>query len=192
MYFNICDPGHISVRDVCICSDHMRKWWNLCYLAATLTYIRAWAHETPWISTIYVCVWNGSETLPPWAKPNSHCDKSGNHTHTVTKAEGTPDDLPLSRRSGSSSSRRQDNSYYNWDQNRCHQSDVNVNGATLGKCWGNVGRLLGLSPERLFSSLLSDPALAAVRLTMLTALGRLRRRFLEILEGLPMLQQRRL
>ena len=45
MYFNICDPGHIPARDVCICSDHMRKWRNLCYLAATLTYIRAWAHE---------------------------------------------------------------------------------------------------------------------------------------------------
>ena len=65
---------------------------------------------------------------------------------------------------------------------------MNVNGEILGKCWGNVGKWLGLPPERHFSSLLSDPALTAVRLTMLTALERLRRRFLEILEVLDSLE----
>ena len=185
MYLNICDPGHISVRDVCICSDHMCKWWNLCYPGCDTniyTCVSAWKHRE---SVPYTCAWSGSETLPPLAKLNSHCDKSGNHAHTVTNQRN-------SRWSGSSSSRRQDNSYYNWDQNRCHHSDVNVNGEILGKCWENVGRMLGWRQKQLFCFNLCDPALTAVRLTMLTALGRLRRRFLEILEGLPTLSQRRL
>ena len=83
-------------------------------------------------------------TLRQKRKPYPHRDET----------RGTPDDLLLSRRSGSSSSRQQDNSYYNWDQNQCHQSDVNVNGEILGKHCGNVGRSLGLPPEWHFSSAL--------------------------------------
>ena len=135
MYFVVCDPGHVSVCDVCICSDHMRKWRNLCYPDSdTNTYTCAWWDQTA-KSMPYVRVHEADRNL---------CHRGQNQTHIVTKAEtiptpwrtrGTPDDLLLSRRSGSSFSRRQVNSYYNWDQNRCHQSDVNVNGDRMEMEW---------------------------------------------------------
>ena len=80
MYFNICDPGHISVRDVCICSDHMRKWWNLCHQAATLTYIRAWAHENA-VNQYHIRVREADRKL---------CHHRRNQTHVATKAETIP------------------------------------------------------------------------------------------------------
>ena len=89
MFFVICDPGHVSACDVCICSDHMRKWRNLCYLGSdTNTYTCAWWDQTA-KSVPYTCAWSGSESLPPWPKtkltswrkrkPYPHRDEAEKH-----------------------------------------------------------------------------------------------------------------
>ena len=135
MYFVVCDPGHVSVRDVCICSDHMRKWRNLCYPGSdTNLYmcVRAWNAVNQYHICVCVKRIGNSATvnktkLTSWRKRKPYPRRD--------KTRGTLDDLLLSRRSGSSSSRQQDNSYYNWDQNRCHQSDVNVNGDRMEMKW---------------------------------------------------------
>lgn len=143
----------INDRSVTRLSQNTTMYVRVCLWCETLPYtcVSAWNAVNQYHIRVRVkrignsaTVGETKLTLRQKRKPYPHRDET----------RGTPDTLLLSRRSGSSSSRRQDNSYYNWDQNRCHHSDVNVNGEILGKHWVNVGRLLGLPPEWHFSSAL--------------------------------------
>ena len=82
MHFNICDPGHIPARNVCICSDHMCKWWNLCHQTATLTYICEWAHENA-VNQCHI-------RMRVREADRKLCHRRQNQTHIATKAETIP------------------------------------------------------------------------------------------------------